>query len=111
MLDDRLLHLARRDPHAGALEKIVAAPLEPVEALLVAAIDVAGLHPAVADQLGGLLGLVKVVGNRAAALDMQVAAPCALDRRAIVVGEPGRVAFEHHARAAWPVAAPEVVDE
>src|SRR5207253_11038994 len=35
MCDHRFLHFSRRYPHAGALEEIVAASLEPVEAFLI----------------------------------------------------------------------------
>src|SRR5690242_12677098 len=111
MRDQRLLHFAWRYPHARALEEIVAAAFEPVEAPLVAAVDVAGRDPAVLDELLGLLRLVEVVRNGAAPLHLEPPAPGAIHRLAVFVDELHLVALERNARAAGLVAVAEVVDE
>src|SRR5678815_472319 len=111
MRGHRVLHFAGRDPHPRALEEVVGAALEPVEPLLVAPVDVAGLHPAVPDQLGGLLRLVEIVRNRAAALYVQGAATGALDDLLLIIKQAYFIAFEHDARAAGAVAVREIVDE
>src|SRR4029077_3612093 len=94
MRDERLLDFAGGDPHARAFEEIVAAAFEPVEAVLVAPVDVAGAHPAVADQLGGLVRLVEVIRDGAAALDLEPAVAGALQNRRVLVHEVHVVAVE-----------------
>src|SRR6185295_9664570 len=80
-------------------------------AFFVAPVDVAGAHPAVADGLGRLLRLVQVVRDRRAAARMEVAPARAFDNLAALVGEPGLVAVEYHARAARAIAVAQVMDE
>src|SRR5512145_3438070 len=99
-----IFHLARRDPEARALEKIVAAALEPVVAVFVSAVDVARAHPAVSDRFRGLLGLVEVIRNRAAAAHVQISAPDALHLGASLVDQLDLVALDHDARAAGAIA-------
>src|SRR6185295_3450843 len=96
---------------AGALEEIVAAALEPVEAVFVPPVDVAGGHPAVVDQLRGPVGLVEVIGNGAAAFHLELAAACVLDDFAFLVADLYLIPVERQAGAARPTATGEIVDE
>src|SRR4051794_4981489 len=89
---NRVLDLARRDPHARALEEIVAAPLEPEEPFPAPPIDIAGAYPAIADRLGGLFRLAEVVRDRRAAARVKLAATDALDDVALLVGQLALVA-------------------
>src|SRR3954469_3743191 len=111
MRDQRVFDIARRYPHARALEEIVAAAFEPEEAIVVSTIDVAGRDPTVMDQLGGLVGLVEVVRNRTAAFHLQPAAAGALQPVAVLIGDDHLVAFQRQPRASRATAAGEVMDE
>src|SRR5437764_4655627 len=68
-----VFNLAGEDPHAFDLEEVVAAPLEPVEAFLVAPVDVARSNPFALNRRRGLLRLHPVTRARAQALDEKVA--------------------------------------
>src|SRR5205085_4373188 len=71
--EQRVFDLAGEDPHAFDLEEVVAAPLEPVEAFIVAPVYVARANPFALNRRRGLLRLHPVARARAQALDEKVA--------------------------------------
>src|SRR2546421_1714503 len=109
--EQSVFDLAGEDPHAFDLEEVVAASLEPVEAFLVAPVDVACANPFALNRCRRLLRLHPVARARAEALDEKVAFPRALDLSPLAVNYLRLVAGDDSAATARSDSVAAVGDE
>src|SRR5947209_437490 len=85
MSQQNTLDFNRRDPLAGRLETIIAAPLVPPEAIGIRGVEIARAHPTIYERFRRSLRPLPVTRGRAAAANPEVAGLAVWRRHALLI--------------------------